>query len=188
MRVISIVFLGLLLQLPFLATKISLTLQRFETRKIAKELIYEGLQESELIAIHSREFGNQLHWEKEHEFEFRGMLYDIVRTETCGGDTIYYCWIDHAESRVKKKLNSLHNQFLEQNPVRQDQQSKTWSFYQQLYFEFYQETVPAKLPDHARSLQTFIWKDNRLSGWFNSPFTPPDIQAFPGWVGLHTQA
>ncbi|MCE2790169.1 MAG: hypothetical protein LW630_09695 [Saprospiraceae bacterium] len=180
MRVIPIFLLGLLIQLPFWVTEFSLHLQRKETRKIAKELIYRGLNESDLVAISIQESGCMFHWEKEHEFEYDGMLYDIVRTENCAGDTIVYCWPDHAESRIKKKLNSLHNQFLQQSPVRQDQQNRIWSFYQSLYFEQVNDVFPCQGPKNFTIIQSFRFEDARQTGWASVAFTPPDFVSFIG--------
>lgn len=175
MRLVPLFLFGLLLQFPLVLTEISLHWQKKETRRMAKHVINNGLAESELILISSKQAGSEFTWMKPNEFAFRGMLYDIVRTEICPGDTLYYCWPDYAESRIKKMLDSFHEKFWHQNPVRQDQQSKVWSFYQQLFFhplssvfipfnnQFYYPPKPRLEGDFALR-----------SGNIRPPFTPPD--------------
>ncbi len=184
MRFVPLFLLGILIQLPMLVTELSLYHHRKETRKLAKAIIHEGLEESALKAISSAQHRHDLTWLKPNEFLYKGMLYDIARIEHCPGDTVYYCWPDFAESRVKKMLDTFHSKYWQQSPARQDQQSTFWSFYQQLFFTPATQPFPCLNPcPESKRKHLEYGEDAVFPGVAELPFTPPDLPAC-----IHTNA
>lgn len=54
-----------------------------------------------------------LKWEKKHEFEFKGKMYDIVKEMHTNDSVTYICWLDKEETELNKKLYQLtHFNFL----------------------------------------------------------------------------
>ena len=69
-----------------------------------------------------------LRWEHDHEFEYRGIMYDVVDRHTISDSVYYRCWPDHEESRFRKDLcRTLAIDFGE-NPARKKQESRIFSF------------------------------------------------------------
>lgn len=42
----------------------------------------------------------QVQWHEEHEFSYRGQLYDVVRQRTTADSVTYFCWHDHDEEKL----------------------------------------------------------------------------------------
>jgi hypothetical protein len=178
MRYGPLFLLSILIQFPLILSELSLYVQKANVRKIAKYVVNQGVAESELTAISTSQYKQEIQWEKPNEIALHGSLYDVVRTETCPGDTIYYCWQDVAESRIKKQLESIHQQFWSQNPARQEQQSKVWSFFQQLFFQQRPENMCISPGLLISSPRLFPGEEfANLDGVKSTHYTPPEILA-----------
>jgi hypothetical protein len=73
-----------------------------------------------------------LRWEDGHEFEYQGMMYDVMAHETFGDSIYYHCWPDHEESKLKKDLYRTLALDLGENPVRKQKESRFFSFFKSL--------------------------------------------------------
>lgn len=112
-----------------------------------KLFIKQGLPENELTMILvTPENRNLLDWEEDHEFRYKGTMYDIVKIKTvCETSTIYYCIKDNEETKlfaqldeeVDKRMNadrngsdSLKNLFKLLSNVYYSQQNTIWISFQ----------------------------------------------------------
>jgi hypothetical protein len=48
-----------------------------------------------------------LNWEHSREFEYKGEMYDVIRSETKGDSIWYWCYWDRKETKLRKELNVL---------------------------------------------------------------------------------
>ncbi|WP_022822980.1 hypothetical protein [Hymenobacter norwichensis] len=48
---------------------------------------------------------HQVQWHEEHEFSYRGQLYDVVRQRVTPDSVTYFCWHDHDEEKLLAGLN-----------------------------------------------------------------------------------
>lgn len=120
---------------PLLAGYGCLQYEKMLVRKAVKQQLLAGMESSDLVLLKftQTEAQSSLRWEKAHEFEYRGQMYDIVRSET-RGDTIYYhCYWDHAESKLNQQIKKLVAQGLEKDPVNQENQLKLIQLYKSLF-------------------------------------------------------
>ena len=49
----------------------------------------------------------KLDWEHSLEFEYKGEMYDVLRSETKGDSIWYWCYWDRKETKLRKELNVL---------------------------------------------------------------------------------
>jgi hypothetical protein len=65
-------------------------------------------QEEQLLWKFSTEDARQkLDWEHSREFEYKGEMYDVIRSETKGDSIWYWCYWDRKETKLRKELNVL---------------------------------------------------------------------------------
>lgn len=50
---------------------------------------------------------HKLEWEHSREFEYKGEMYDVIRSETKGDSIWYWCYWDRKETKLRKELNVL---------------------------------------------------------------------------------
>lgn len=73
----------------------------------------EGIDktELELLCFSIEQTKTELNWKHSHEFEFMGMMYDIVETIQTSDSIHYYCWLDHEETALNKRLDHVFYSF-----------------------------------------------------------------------------
>lgn len=62
-------------------------------------------------------------WHEEHEFRYRGQMYDIIRKEYHGDQVWYYSYWDKAETELLNNLSEYVSVYLMQEPDRQKKES-----------------------------------------------------------------
>jgi hypothetical protein len=83
--------------------------QQFQIRRQIKYQIMQGVPDDELRAIHvSKTNASELFWVEDHEFFYRGAMYDVVRkTVLSDTETVYYCINDILEKKLLTHLETL---------------------------------------------------------------------------------
>lgn len=120
---------------PIVATFTFLHYHKKHIRKEVKHKIIAGIDRDELVLLKftKKESKTKLRWEHSKEFEYKNQMYDIVEKEF-KGDTIYYwCWWDHEETELNKKLDVLVAYALGQDAQRKESQKQLENFYKSLY-------------------------------------------------------
>lgn len=133
-KVISLL-LFLCLVAPIAVTFTFLHYQKVQIRrKVAREITnsedHDGLV---LLKFTEKEAQTLLRWEHSREFEFADQMYDIVKTETHGDTTYYWCWWDEAETKLNQQLNKLLVGAQDQGPPNTTDQEKLANFFKSLY-------------------------------------------------------
>ncbi len=96
-----------------------------------------GLNESDLVILKFKKSSikSVLKWKHSKEFEFKGEMYDIVKS-TVKGDTVrYMCWWDNKETKLNKQLAHLMDDIIGSNRQNKENQKRLVSFYQKLFHE-----------------------------------------------------
>jgi len=106
-------------------------------KREVKENIIQSLDKSELVLIKlsKAEAKTELDWEHSKEFEYKGEMYDIVQVEKTYDSIKYWCWWDHEETALNKKLTKLVNEILGNDKEKNEQESQLISFYKSLFCE-----------------------------------------------------
>ena len=107
-RLLSILFL-VAITFSTIGINILFPLQQHFIKKEIKRKIKHSLPEKELTLITVNSANeNQLDWEDEKEFHYKGNMYDIVRKkENPDGSITYYCINDTQEKELFINLNNL---------------------------------------------------------------------------------
>lgn len=103
-----------------------------------KSQINDGIDQSKLVLLEftQDEIQTELRWEHSREFEYNHKMYDVVRTEA-DSDTVYYwCWYDHEETMLNRKLDELTDQAAKNNPKSREEQALLVSNQETLYCMF----------------------------------------------------
>jgi hypothetical protein len=172
-------FFGILLLLSLIAPVVTgltvLHFQRKAVRKQVKNRILEGIPNSELTLIKISPENKNIRWKHSKEFEYKGEMYDVVRTEKHGDTTYYYCWWDNQETLLNQKLNENISMELGQNATNKSTKNKLISFYKSLYFseEILEIEHPFYIPQNPNETKSLI--DLAREG--QNPAVPPPEMA-----------
>lgn len=159
---------------PIATTFTFLHYQKKQIKKEVKRQIIAGIDKEEMVLLKFTKVKSQtkLHWEHSKEFEYNSQMYDVVEKEI-KGDTIYYwCWWDHEETVLNKKLDNLVAYALEHDAQRKESQKRVENFYNSLYFN------PLPNWDYfvIQSDQlTISYKYSYKTISYSPPFPPPEI-------------
>ena len=123
-----------------------LQVQKAMVRHAVKQRIIQGMDRHALTFFRfSKEEANRaLHWHEDHEFEYRGHMYDVVERREAGGIIELWCWDDKEESAIEAQLSSLSSKLLHQNQERRERQQQVISFLKSLYHVHTLPELPAQ--------------------------------------------
>jgi hypothetical protein len=105
------IFLLLACIVPVSFTTVWLKLERADIQEEALAKMQALSDETELtqIRIHRTET-QQLRWKDRHEFLYQGEMYDVVRKETRGDYTVYFCFRDSKETQLERRAENFWKQ------------------------------------------------------------------------------
>jgi len=84
----------------------------------------------------------KLHWEHSREFEYKGEMYDVIRTTYAGDSVTYWCYWDRKETKLRKQRNVIVFNLLGPPPQERNHQSQITDFFRGLFYH-------AQDPQHA---------------------------------------
>ena len=91
---------------PTLSLYSWLRIRKATVKQEVEAFLEEDLPDSELqllVFAHQEDIPG-LRWEHEKEFEYRGQMYDISRSEVVGDSVYYWVWPDHAETALNQAM------------------------------------------------------------------------------------
>jgi len=149
-------------------------LQQHEIRQEIKQQIKAGVPEEELVLFKIPQILGEkppATFQRIHarEFRYNGKLYDIVREETHGDTTWYYCLPDEKETQLFANLDELVKRDMDQNPARQQQRERILQLFGPLFFSRHQDFP---FLDSAEEVK-FAADRFGLKIWIDPPPTPP---------------
>lgn len=117
-----LLFLGLVLMVG-----LKYSLDKSNIRNLVLETIREGVAPEALIEFKfTQAESDALNWEKRHEFELNGEMYDVVETAVVNDTIIYQCFHDTKETKFKRKFfKYLTYYLLPSNQSEDDKQQST---------------------------------------------------------------
>jgi len=167
------IFLLLCLLLPSAGTYVWLTFHKKNLKKEVKRKLIAGIDKEELVLLQfsKAEVEQKLRWEHSKEFEYKGHMYDVVKTKTTNDSISYWCWWDYKETKLNKKLNKIFLGVLEEESEPEEKQKRLTNFYRNLYFQnkpiWHSFTSEIDTYKEAVSYSTAYYK--------SISFPPPDI-------------
>ena len=170
---------ALLLLLSLLAPTLALYSwlqgKKFVHREEVSEWMEEDLPESELtLLVFSRsEAKSLLRWEHEREFEYRGQMYDLSKSEAIGDSLYYWVWPDHAETALNNALAQLAAGGQDLPTLPGGQTASIYQFFKTLFFDFFRPDVPSEPVAVSESLSEVIFLPTGIAQI--PPVPPPRI-------------
>jgi hypothetical protein len=166
----------MLLVFPVAGTYCWLHYEKASVRKAVKKELLMDMDDSKLVRLEftQLEIATLLNWHHAKEFEYRGQMYDIVRLLSTSTTHIYWCFPDHAETRLNNQLSSLVNKLINQDKQRQQHQKETLDYYKSLFFQPVQNSNSSR---ENPSLEYIIARSVKLSSYIKAPLAPPPRSA-----------
>lgn len=158
---------------PFVLLFSHLQWERHQVRRQIKREIIAGIDSSQLVQLSfCREQSKALlRWEHAREFEYESQMYDVVFTY-CSGDSItYWCWWDHEETALNRKLMALVDGAWGHHPLRQQKQNRLLDFLRGLYT--HDLSTLNNFADAARQHHEFYCPAQRCTSVLFAPLVPP---------------
>jgi len=106
-----------------------------------------------------------LKWEHDHEFEFKGEMYDIIEQELKGDAIILHCIHDKKETSINKAIVKFISGFFNANPLHDQQLIAFTDFAKQL-------TPIINITPHIMSTCSMLMHGDEISQ--NLLFSPTD--------------
>lgn len=131
------IFLITSLAFVLMGSFIGLQLQRKAVRKSVKWKMLEGIPADQLVCLKfsKQNVGDLLKWKHSKEFSYKEEMYDIVYKKETADSVFYYCWWDHEETTLNKKLSALIYVALNQNTSGKSTNDKLQVLLQVLFFQ-----------------------------------------------------
>lgn len=170
-KILSILLL-LCFVAPFATAFVMLKQQKQQVKKEVKQKIIAGIDKKELVLLKLTEAQKQtqLNWEHAKEFEYQGEMYDIVETEIVCDTTYYWCWWDHAETALNKRLDELASFVKGNHAKHKENQKRLYEFFKSLYLP---EVAERKSFVFLKINATNFWKHIYYSSLSSAPLVPP---------------
>ena len=163
---------------PYLGTKAILLFRRMEVREAVKERLLAGVSPSELVQLtfSLKTIGTELEWEHSKEFEYKGEMYDVVKSAPTATDSItYWCIHDKAETKVKRQLDQLTALETGNDPQHRNALGFFLDFLKSLFYDAQEEVEPpavALIENHF----SYLFFTGIIYPPTDSP--PPDFPVF----------
>jgi hypothetical protein len=116
----------------------------------------KDLSAMEMLIFSRDEFTQKINWKSENEFEFKGKMYDVVKTENAADEIIVFCIWDEKEDDLisnfekhyrsnssKDKINIPHrfsntpNLIAVKNELLKSERIRSGEFLSETYFNYY---------------------------------------------------
>jgi hypothetical protein len=133
---IAVIFLLSCLIAPYVAKYLSLDLLKNRLRKEVKHYLARNTDPENLVTlcISHHDAKHKLTWIHAGEFEFNGIMYDIVHAEHTRDGMTYVCWPDHKETSLNKQLAGLLAMAVSGSPTQRQNRQQWESFSKSFVF------------------------------------------------------
>lgn len=98
-RLIAILFFVIILIIQSGGSMLLMTGLQYHLKNKAHDKINAGLTSDQLVLIKAGE-ATSLHWTEDDEFQWQGIMFDVVYTEVHDGEVWYYCYQDEDETSL----------------------------------------------------------------------------------------
>ncbi|MBK6565423.1 MAG: hypothetical protein IPG18_09565 [Saprospiraceae bacterium] len=132
---VFILFCMICLIIPPLVTSTAIHYQKKKIKSEVKKMILSALDKNELehLKFSQKEINTVLKWEHSQEFEYKGMMFDIVQTEIKGDSVFYLCWPDYEEATLKKRQKQIVSLLMSNDSHSKKSRKKLQDYFKQLF-------------------------------------------------------
>jgi hypothetical protein len=158
-----------------MGTKAILLLRKQAIKEAVKERILAGVGQNELVQLtfSLQAIDSELKWEHSKEFEYKGEMYDVVKSEQWADSITYWCIHDKAETEINRQLDQLTAQESGKDPQHKAALGNFFDFLKSLFCTEQPTVVP---PAIASTVNHFSYQFS-LYPIYPSLDSPPPEQA-----------
>jgi hypothetical protein len=162
---------------PFLGTKAILLLRKEQIRETVKERILAGVGQNELVQLSFslQAIKTELKWEHSKEFEYKGEMYDVVKSDHQADSITYWCIHDKAETEINRQLDQLTAHETGKDP---QQKAALGNFLDFLKSLFCNEQPAFERPAIASTATYFSYHFSTKNFYSPSDSPPPERAVF----------
>mgnify|MGYP003402136436 FL=1 len=113
----------------------------------------------------------KLDWEHSREFEYKGEMYDVLRSETKGDSIWYWCYWDRKETKLWKELNVLLVNLMGPGQQNKNEGRQLNDFFKSLILPF--SSIKQNLAEGHDHQQSMIPYNFSLHAFDRIPPVPP---------------
>ena len=157
--------------MPLLLLFLVLKSQILAVRESVDEKYEEGFESDRIQTFRftQREIRENLRWEHDREFEYKGQMYDVIERKTIDGLIMLTVYADHEETELKLKMAHL----LHENPDEAEDEKIRSDFHFQLFQSASESWSPNPFFYQSKPLNSIPLK-TQLSRNSSPPTPPPD--------------
>lgn len=129
-------FLVFILLVPGISGTAYLLYQKKHLKKEIKWKLIHIIDRNELTKLRFTEAETKtlLRWEHDGEFEYAGVMYDVVEKTNEGGIITFLCWMDTQETQLNTKLKAFTEFAFGQNSNSNNTKKRLEDFFKHLYY------------------------------------------------------
>ncbi len=115
-----------------------------------------------------------LQWEHSREFEYKGEMYDVIRSEMKGDSIWYWCYWDKKETKLRKELNVLLVNLMGPGQQSRNEGRQLNDFFKSLFVPVTIDIqIPASGKDHNQYMMPYTFSLHAFDR--TPPVPPPDV-------------
>jgi len=158
---------------PVVATFTWLHCQKTAVKREVKRQMIAGFDKDELVIFQftKEEVRTELRWEHPQEFEYEQQMYDVVIRMTVGNTVYFWCWLDHEETKLNRRMEKLTAQTFRTDHDSRDKHERMISFFKSLYCPVYSDWYGPTPSSLAKQFCPFL--DLYASITIQPPTPPP---------------
>ena len=151
-RKVSAILFILILIIPFAGSYWWFRYAQKTIRQEVKQEIVGKIADDELVKLTftASELEFVVHWIHDDEFEFQGVMYDVVRSESKNDTTILWCYQDNKETKLTMQITRIVVLLSGGDKNKQEQSQKLIDFSKNLYF--FRNHFDFQSPDSPQNL------------------------------------
>jgi len=174
-RLLAFLILAGLVFDPVAGTFTWLQYKKSAVKQEVRKQIEEGMDSDKLILLKfsKEETRTKLRWEHSREFEYERKMYDVVRTKTVGDSVYFWCWYDHEETMLNRRMEELASKAAEGHSKTQQEIVPLISCSESLYCIFSEDLTISLLDNLDKPLNLSSYLYSQIL--FQPPTPPPQF-------------
>lgn len=133
---LAILLVGTLL-LPVVLSYTAFLFYKYQAQEEVKILLAQTVDKDQFILLKfsKDDARTMLKWEHAGEFEYKGLMYDVITSSEVGDTIHYWVWCDSKETALKKQYHALLSDLLYNNSQQKESSKKLIDFFKTLFFQ-----------------------------------------------------
>lgn len=156
---------------PFVAAFLYIEISKEIVREEVRSNLQFDTDQLVKISFTSNQI-EEIYWEASDEFEFHNKVYDVVKQEKNGDETIFWCWMDIEETELNNKLSQLLSFKLNNHQPINEQKEVFNQFIKNLFYQNNKELATLMIAENDLN---FGYLEILKSTYIDTACPPPEL-------------